>query len=65
MSELRPDHMTLVPPRSQAHVWVKDGKPTLTIITDAPEGGINWPEDSGALLVFDSSFDVTVTVVQP
>lgn len=54
----------LAPLRPKAHVWVRDRRPTLTIITDAEEGiSLNWPEDSGALLVFDAGYDVTVTVV--
>lgn len=59
------DRMALVPSRPQAHIWVRDGRPTLTIITNAPAGGMHWPDDSGPLLLFDDSFDVTVTVVQP
>jgi hypothetical protein len=55
----------LMPRRPQAHVWVREGRPTLTIITDADEGvGFNWPDDAGPLIVFDASYDVTLTAVQ-
>lgn len=65
-AEMRPDRMVVMPSRSHAHVWVKDGRATLTIISDAPHDiALDWPEDAGPLILFDSSFDVTVTAVQP
>lgn len=63
-SGFRGDRMVLMPPRKQARVWVRDGVPTLTIITDVGDDfSASWPEGSGPLLVFDSSFDVSITVV--
>ena len=65
-SEFAPGRLTVAQSKHQAHVWVRDGKPTLTIISDAPSDfSCSWPEGNGPLLVFDSSFEVTVTVVQP
>jgi hypothetical protein len=63
MSEFIPSGAFTVP-RSRAHVWVRNGQPTLTIIADAPDDlSLDWPESNGALMIFDSSFELTVTVV--
>jgi hypothetical protein len=62
--DFHPDRVVFMPLRPRAHVWVRDGVATLTIITDAPDDfSIDWPEDAGPLIVLDSSFDVTITAV--
>lgn len=62
--DFSPDGLVLVPRQPRAHIWVRDGRPTLTIISDADDTfGIDWPEQNGPLMIFDASFDVTVTVV--